>query len=909
MEASEGRYMSESVSPIGIVDELKQSYLDYAMSVIVSRALPDVRDGFKPVHRRVMYAMHVLSNDYNKPYKKSARVVGDVIGKYHPHGDSAVYDAIVRMAQDFSLRYPMVDGQGNFGSIDDDPPAAMRYTEVRMTKLTHQMLADLDKDTVDWEDNYDGSERMPSVMPARVPNLLINGATGIAVGMATNMAPHNLTEVINACLAYASNPQISAEELMTHISGPDFPTGGIIYGRAGIVDAYRTGKGRLHIRGRYHIEPMSDTGVNRDRERIVFTEVPYQANKAKLIERIAELVRDKKIEGISEIRDESDKDGMRIAIDLRRGETAEVIVNNLFLQTPLESSFSINMVALDNGQPKLLTLRQLIAAFVRHRQEVVTRRTIFELNKARVRGHLLEGLTVALANIDDIIAAIKVSANRGIARESLLSSTWGSGSVQAMLTAAGSQSVRPDYIEGEDPKAPFGLVEGAERYRLSLEQVNAILDMQLHRLTGLEQDKLTEEYQDLLREITHLESILGDFDKLMTIISNEMIEIRDNFGDERRTDIVDSRTDFSREDLIPEQTVVMTVSRTGYAKTQPIDDYVAQKRGGKGKSATAMKEDDVIDHLLVTSTHSTVLCFTDTGRVFSLRGFEVPIASRGARGRPLVNLIGLSGDESVTAILPIPQSTEEVTGHFVFFATANGTVKRVELEQFATIRSNGLIAVGLEDGDKLVSASITNGNQDVMLFASNGKAIRFDENDARAMGRTAKGVRGMRLSGDDEIKSLVVIEDNVREILIACENGFGKRTFIEEFNTQHRGGNGVIAIKTSERNGALVRATEVDHNDDIILISDKGTLVRTPVEHVASAGRNTQGVTLIRLSKDEKLVAMARVEHEEDDDELIDALKEDGVFTEEGQDQSDINDTVDEAVNTDDNSFDNLESE
>ena len=905
--------MSESVSPIGIVEELKQSYLDYAMSVIVSRALPDVRDGFKPVHRRVMYAMHVLSNDYNKPYKKSARVVGDVIGKYHPHGDSAVYDAIVRMAQDFSLRYPMVDGQGNFGSIDDDPPAAMRYTEVRMTKLTHQMLADLDKDTVDWEDNYDGSERMPSVMPARVPNLLINGATGIAVGMATNMAPHNLTEVINACLAYAENPQVSAEELMSHISGPDFPTGGIIYGRAGILDAYRTGKGRLHIRGRYHIEAMSDTGVNRDRERIVFTEVPYQSNKAKMIERIAELVRDKKIEGISEIRDESDKDGMRIAIDLRRGETAEVIVNNLFLQTPLESSFSINMVALDNGQPKLLTLRQLIAAFVRHRQEVVTRRTIYELNKARVRGHLLEGLTVALANIDEIIATIKASANRGLARESLLNNTWGSGSVVAMLTAAGSQSVRPDYIEGEDPKAPFGLIEGEERYRLSLEQVNAILDMQLHRLTGLEQDKLTEEYQDLLREIAHLESILGDFDKLMTIISNEMIEIRDNFGDERRTDIIDSRTDFNREDLIPEQTVVMTVSRTGYAKTQPIDDYVAQKRGGKGKSATAMKEDDVIDHLVVTSTHATVLCFTDSGRVFSLRGFEVPIASRGARGRPLVNLIGLNPDETVTTILPIPKIVEElsVKGEaltddlidgdddsldastqaeppFVFFATANGTVKRVELKQFANIRSNGLIAVGLEEGDKLVSARITNGSQEVMLFASSGKAIRFDENDARVMGRTAKGVRGMRLAANESIKSLVVIEDDVREILIACENGFGKRTFIDEFNTQNRGGGGVIAIKTSERNGALVRATKVDSTDDIILISDKGTLVRTPVEHVASSGRNTQGVTLIRLSKDEKLVAMARVEHEEGDDELVDAMREDGTFDVAGQEEIDI---------------------
>ncbi|WP_286796222.1 DNA gyrase subunit A [Psychrobacter sp. UBA6291] len=891
--------MSDSISPIAIVDELKQSYLDYAMSVIVSRALPDVRDGFKPVHRRVMYAMHVLSNDYNKPYKKSARVVGDVIGKYHPHGDRAVYDAIVRMAQDFSLRYPMVDGQGNFGSIDDDPPAAMRYTEVRMTKLTHQMLADLDKDTVDWEDNYDGSERMPSVLPARIPNLLVNGATGIAVGMATNMAPHNLTEVINACLAYAENPQISAEELMSHISGPDFPTGGVIYGRAGILDAYRTGKGRLHVRGRYIIEPMSDTGVNRDRERIVFTEVPYQTNKAKLIERIAELVRDKKIEGITEIRDESDKDGMRIAIDLRRGETAEVIVNNLFLQTPLESSFSINMVALDNGQPKLLTLRQLIAAFVRHRQEVVTRRTIFELNKARVRGHLLEGLTVALANIDEIIATIKASANRGLARENLLNNTWGSGSVVAMLTAAGSQSVRPDFIEGEDPKAPFGLIDNQESYRLSLEQVNAILDMQLHRLTGLEQDKLTEEYQDLLREIAHLESILGDFDKLMTIISDEMIEIRENFGDERRTDIIDSRMDFNREDLIPEQTVVMTVSRTGYAKTQPIDDYVAQKRGGKGKSATAMKEDDVIDHLVVTSTHATVLCFTDTGRVFSLRGFEVPIASRGSRGRPLVNLIGLNADETVTTILPIPQNTADVSGHFVFFATANGTVKRVELEQFANIRSNGLIAVGLEDDDKLVSARITNGSQEVMLFASSGKAIRFDENDARVMGRTAKGVRGMRLAADEFIKSLVVIEDDVREILIACENGFGKRTFVEEFNTQNRGGGGVIAIKTSARNGALVRATKVEPEDDIILISDKGTLVRTPVEQVASSGRNTQGVTLIRLSKDEKLVAMARVENEEGDDELVEAMKEDGTFGVEGQEQIDIDTETGNSATTD----------
>ncbi|HAO60168.1 MAG TPA: DNA gyrase subunit A [Psychrobacter sp.] len=902
--------MSDSVSPIAIVDEMKQSYLDYAMSVIVSRALPDVRDGLKPVHRRIMYAMHQLSNDYNKPYKKSARVVGDVIGKYHPHGDIAVYDAIVRMAQDFSLRYPMVDGQGNFGSIDDDPAAAMRYTEVRMTKLTHQMLADLEKDTVDWEDNYDGSERMPSVLPARIPNLLVNGATGIAVGMATNMAPHNLTEVLNACLAYADNPNISSEELTNYISGPDFPTGGIIYGRAGIVDAYRTGKGRLHIRGRYHIEPMSDTGVNRDRERIVFTEIPYQSNKAKLIERIAELVRDKKIEGISEIRDESDKDGMRIAIDLRRGEVAEVIVNNLFLQTPLESSFSINMVALDNGQPKLMTLRQLIAAFVRHRQEVVTRRTIFELNKAKARGHLLEGLTVALANIDDIIATIKESANRGEAREKLLEKIWDSGTVVAMLQAAGRgtlaagdlRSVRPEFIEGEDLKKPFGLIDNGNNYRLSLEQVNAILEMQLHRLTGLEQDKLTEEYQDLLRQIAELESILADFDKLMMVIKNEMHEILENFGDERRTDIVDSRTDFSREDLIPEQTVVLTVSRTGYAKTQPISDYVAQKRGGKGKSATAMKEDDVIDHLVVTSTHATVLCFTDNGRVFSLRGFEVPIASRGSRGRPLVNIIGLEPDEAVTTILPIPNLSEEIDSRFVFFATANGTVKRVELSQFANIRSNGLIAIGLEEGDKLVSARITNGEQQVMLFASSGKAIRFDEKDARVMGRTAKGVRGMRIAENEFIKSLVVIEDDVKEILIACENGYGKRTPVDEFNAQNRGGGGVIAIKTSERNGALVRATKVHPEDDIILISNKGTLVRTPVAQVATSGRNTQGVTLIRLANDEALVAMARVEDSGEEDEIVEAMKDEGLLADdatEALENQSIDTEADESVEDD----------
>ena len=878
--------MTDSVTPVGIVDELKQSYLDYAMSVIVSRALPDVRDGLKPVHRRVMYAMHELSNDYNKPYKKSARVVGDVIGKYHPHGDTAVYDAIVRLAQPFSMRYMLVDGQGNFGSVDGDPPAAMRYTEVRMQKLTHQMLADLDKDTVDWEDNYDGSEKMPSVLPACIPNLLVNGATGIAVGMATNMAPHNLTEVINACLAFVDNPHIGHDELISHISGPDFPTGGVIYGRSGIYDAYRTGKGRVHIRGRYVIENME--GSSKDRERIVFTEIPYQVNKAKLIEQIAQLVNDKKIDGITGVRDESDKEGMRIAIDLRRGENSEVVVNNLFLQTPLESSFSINMVALDNGQPRLMTLHDLIAAFIRHRQEVVTRRTIFELNKAKARGHLLEGLTIALANIDDVIETIKRSANRVAARENLLGRVWQSGDVVAMLAKAGAKSVRPDVIDGEDLNAPYGLINHDKEYRLSPDQVNAILDMQLHRLTGLEQDKLSAEYQDILAQIAHLMLILSDFSRLMDVIRTELTQIRDNFGDERKTDIVDARNDFSREDLIPEQTVVLTVSRTGYAKTQPISDYQAQKRGGKGKSATSMKEDDVIEHLLVTSTHAHILCFTNTGRVFGLRGFEVPIASRGSKGRPLVNLINLESNETVTAILPVESLKDD--DKFVFFATASGTVKRVALSQFANLRSQGLRAIDLVESDSLVGVAITDGQQQIMLFSNEGKAIRFKEESIRAMGRTAKGVRGMRVNllaslgldddtettdddGDDgeafavsQVVSLVVVPQ-AGEILCACENGFGKRTPVDDYPTKGRGGKGVIAIKTSERNGQLVKAVAVTGEEDLILISDKGTLVRTPVAQIATAGRNAQGVKLIRIGDNETLVGMACVEHEEPSDE------------------------------------------
>ncbi|MDO5543262.1 MAG: DNA gyrase subunit A [Acinetobacter sp.] len=956
------------IRPIAIEDELKHSYLDYAMSVIVSRALPDVRDGLKPVHRRVLFAMHELGNDYNKAYKKSARVVGDVIGKYHPHGDSAVYETIVRMAQDFSLRYQLVDGQGNFGSVDGDSAAAMRYTEVRMRKLTHELLADLEKDTVEWEDNYDGSERIPQVMPTRVPNLLINGVTGIAVGMATNMAPHNMTEVVNACLAYANNPQISIEGLMEHITGPDFPTGGIIYGKSGIVDAYRTGKGRLHIRGKYHFEEDQKSG----RTTIVFTEIPYQVNKAKTIERIAELVKEKKLEGISELRDESDKDGMRIAIDLKRGENAEVIVNNLFLNTQLENSFSINMVCLDKGQPKLMNLKDIIAAFIRHRQEVVTRRTMFELRKARERGHILEGLTVALANIDAIIETIKSSANPAEARERLQAGEWAAGGVVALLEKAGSVSVRPDEIEGEDPNRPFGL--DGQVYRLSPAQVTAILELRLHRLTGLEQDKLHAEYSEILAQIAELTAILNDFNLLMGVIREELAQVLQQYGDARRTEIVESRIDFSREDLIPEEQVVLTVSQTGYAKTQPLSDYAAQRRGGRGKSATSMKEDDYVQHLIVTSNHATVLCFTDVGKVYRLKVFEVPQASRGAKGRPMVNLLPLDANETITAILPVIDAPKKFTerladfrsyvkanaahlqthaviaahyaeleaafaeladgddlsdalrvqlkqlgvelsatdlddeiiaefasqaealrkNFYVFMATASGTVKRVELEQFSNVRSNGLRAIELNEEDTLIGVAITDGEQQIMLFSNEGKAIRFAETDVRSMGRAAKGVRGMRVSfgsaqvediedaevdGDDEdssdsalisrIVSLVVVPET-GEVLCASANGYGKRTPVDDFPTKKRGGKGVIAIKTSERNGELVGAVAIDESKELMLISDGGTLVRTRASEVAQTGRNAQGVRLIRLGENETLVGVEAIEAVEEEDDLLD---------------------------------------
>ncbi|MBF7694827.1 DNA gyrase subunit A [Acinetobacter rathckeae] len=871
------------IRPIAIEDELKHSYLDYAMSVIVSRALPDVRDGLKPVHRRVLFAMHELGNDYNKAYKKSARVVGDVIGKYHPHGDSAVYETIVRMAQDFSLRYQLVDGQGNFGSIDGDSAAAMRYTEVRMTRLAHELLADLEKDTVDWEDNYDGSERIPQVLPTRIPNLLINGTAGIAVGMATNMAPHNMTEVVHACLAYADNPNISIEGLMEHISGPDFPTGGIIYGKSGIVDAYRTGKGRLHIRGKYHFEEDAKT----NRTTIVFTEIPYQVNKARVIERIAELVKEKKLEGISELRDESDKEGMRIAIDLKRGENAEVIVNNLFLNTQLENSFSINMVCLDNGQPKLMNLKDIIAAFIRHRQEVVTRRTMFELRKARERGHILEGLTVALANIDAVIETIKTSPNPSEARKRLLDSEWSGGGVIALLEKAGSVSVRPEVIEGEDLARPFGLSD--QVYRLSPLQVNAILELRLHRLTGLEQDKLHAEYSDILSQIAELTAILNDFNLLMAVIRDELAQVLNQYGDGRRTDIVESRIDFSREDLIPEEQIVLTVSQTGYAKTQPLSDYQAQRRGGRGKSATSMKSDDIIQHLIVASNHATVLCFTNVGKVYRLKAYEVPQASRGAKGRPMINLLPLEQDETITAILPVKDFPED---HYVFMATASGTVKRVELSQFSNVRSNGLRAIELNEEDTLIGVSITDGQKQIMLFSNEGKAIRFAETDVRAMGRTARGVRGMRVSfassgatdleeaeleqeeqtEDNDVAlnivsrivSLVVVPEH-GEVLCACENGYGKRTSVDDFPTKKRGGKGIIAIKTSERNGELVGAVAIDESKEMLLISNAGTMVRTRASEVATTGRNAQGVRLIRLT-DETLVKVVSVEAVVEDD-------------------------------------------
>ena len=819
------------------------------MSVIVGRALPDVRDGLKPVHRRVLHAMRVLGNDFNKPYKKSARVVGDVIGKYHPHGDSAVYDTIVRMAQPFSMRYMLVDGQGNFGSVDGDSPAAMRYTEVRMAKIAHELLADIEKETVDFVENYDGSESEPSVMPTRIPNLLVNGSSGIAVGMATNIAPHNLTEVIGACLAYIENPDIDVKGLMQHIPGPDFPTAGIINGAAGIYSAYRTGRGRVHIRARCNVEIINARG----KEAIIVTELPYQVNKARLIEKIADLVRDKRIEGISELRDESDKDGMRIVIELKQGEVSDVVLNNLYKQTPMQSVFGINMVALHEGQPKLLNLKQMLKAFVGHRREVVTRRTIFDLRKARDRAHVLEGQTVALANIDEVIALIKASASSVEAKAAIMERSWEPGDVTAMLERAGETDTRPDGLA-----VGSGLIEGA--YRLSAVQAQAILDLRLHRLTGLEQSKIVNEYKAILETIKELSDILGDPDKLVEVIKSELEEVRETYGDERRTEIVQDHSDLSEEDLIPEEEVVVTLSHAGYAKAQQLDVYQAQKRGGRGRSATKVKDEDFIDNLFVANTHDTMLCFSSRGKVYWLKVYQVPQASRGSRGKPIVNLLPLEDGERINAVRPIREYTE---GHFVFMVTSKGTVKKTPLSQFSRPRASGIIAVDLRDDDILVDVAITDGNAEILLVASHGKAIRFREGDVRPMGRAAAGVRGIKLPEGDEVIGLLIIDEGL--ILTATENGYGKRTPVADFPVQGRGGQGVIAIQTTDRNGKTVGALQIADDDEIMLISSNGTLVRTAADDISIVGRNTQGVRLIRVGKGQRLVGLARIESIEDD--------------------------------------------
>ena len=840
--------VAKEILSISLEEEMQQSYLDYAMSVIVGRALPDVRDGLKPVHRRVLYAMRVLSNDYNKAYKKSARVVGDVIGKYHPHGDTAVYDTIVRMAQPFSMRHMLVDGQGNFGSVDGDSPAAMRYTEVRMAKIAHEILADLDKETVDFLENYAGSESEPSVMPTKIPNLLINGSSGIAVGMATNIPPHNLTEIVTACLALIDEPKIEIKDLMDHVPGPDFPTAGMINGTQGIYEAYCTGRGRVHIRARTEVESLG----KRNREAIIVTELPYQVNKARLIEKIAELVRDKKIEGITELRDESDKDGMRIVIELRQGEVTDVVLNNLYKQTSLQTVFGINMVALHEGQPKLLNLKQILEAFIAHRREVVTRRTIFELKKARGRAHILEGQAVALANIDEVIKLIKASPTPAEAKVSLLKKAWKPGNVEKMLKNAGGMNTTPIDLEKQ-----YGL--NNKVYTLSPIQAQAILDLRLHRLTGLEQDKILDEYKNILELIKKLLGILSDTDVLLQVIRDELNEIVTEYGELRRTEINQDYTDLMDEDLIPDEEVIVTLSHGGYIKAQSSDTYQAQKRGGRGRSATKMKDEDFIDKLFVANTHDTLLCFSSKGKIYWIKVYRVPQASRGARGKPIINLLPLDDDERISAVLPIREFTEDA---YVFMATSNGTVKKTPLKMFSRPRSNGIIAIGLK-GDDLIDVAITNGENEVLLVANNGKAIKFNEKDVRATGRTASGVRGIRLKEDFRVIALCIVNDGF--LLTATENGYGKRTKINQFSTQKRGGQGVIAIKTSDRNGLTVGALQVDEGDEIMLISSNGTLVRTPVEGISIVGRNTKGVTLIRLIDDQKLVGLAGIEAIEDD--------------------------------------------
>lgn len=844
---------AKEIVPVNLEDEMRQSYLDYAMSVIVGRALPDVRDGLKPVHRRVLYAMHVLGNDWNKPYKKSARVVGDVIGKYHPHGDTAVYDTIVRMAQPFSLRYMLVDGQGNFGSVDGDSPAAMRYTEVRMSKIAHELLADLDKETVDFIPNYDESESEPTVMPTRIPNLLANGSSGIAVGMATNIPPHNLTEVITACLALMDNADLTVADLINIMPGPDFPTAGIINGAAGIYDAYSTGRGKIHVRARCHFEEIGTSG----RQAIITTELPYQVNKARLLEKIAEMVKEGKIEGISALRDESDKDGMRMVIELRRGEVPEVILNNLYKQTQLQTVFGINMVALDHGRPKCMNLKDILQAFIDHRREIVTRRTIYNLRKARERAHILEGLAVALANIDEMIELIKTSPTPAEAKKGLLGRNWDAGMLLALLDRADANRSRP-----EDLPLEFGLVDG--QYRLSEVQAQAILDLRLHRLTGLEQDKIINEYKQLLEQIDEYLHILASDERLMEVIREELEEVREKYGDERRTEIIQDYLNLTAEDLITEEDMVVTMSHEGYVKSQPLDDYKAQRRGGRGKSATATKEEDFVEKLIIANTHDTILCFSSMGKVYWLKVFHLPVASRSSRGKPFVNLLPLQEGEKINAMLTVREYSED---KYIFMATGAGTVKKTSLKEFERQRTNGKIAIDLREGDTLVGVDITDGQQNVLLFSSDGKAVCFNETDVRSMGRTAAGVRGIRLQPGQKVISLIVASEGT--VLIVTENGYGKRTRLEEFTRHKRGGQGLIAIQTSERNGAVVGAVLVNDDDEIMLITDGGTLVRTRVSEIRVMGRNTQGVTVIKPDKGEKVVGVDRIDALPEDENEI----------------------------------------
>ncbi len=838
--------IAREIVPVTLEDEMRQSYLDYAMSVIVGRALPDVRDGLKPVHRRVLHAMRELGNDWNKAYKKSARVVGDVIGKYHPHGDTAVYDTIVRLAQPFSMRYLLVDGQGNFGSVDGDMPAAMRYTEVRMSRLAHELLADIDKETVDFTPNYDETETEPTVLPTRVPNLLVNGQTGIAVGMATNIPPHNLIETVNACLALLDDPAAPLAALMQHMPGPDFPTGGIINGAQEIATAYRTGRGRLSVRARVTIEEVG----RGDRQAIVVTELPYQVNKARLIERIADLVREKQLDGIASdgLRDESDKDGMRIVIELRRGEVTEIVLNNLYAQTPMETVFGINMVALQDGQPKLMSLKEMLEAFIRHRREVVTRRSIFDLAKARDRAHILEGLAVALTNIDEVIALIRAAASPADARVALQARPWRPGAVTELLERAGAISTRPQGLAAE-----FGLVGGS--YRLSEAQAQAILDMRLHRLTGLEQERIIAEYKELLDSIRDLSDILARPERLTEVVRGELLEVRDQYGDARRTEINRDHLNLTTEDLIEPQDVVVTLSHAGYAKSQPLTEYQTQRRGGRGKTATAVKDEDFVEKLFVAHTHDTVLCFSNRGKVYWLKVYELPQAGRGARGKPMVNLLPLSEGEKINALLPVKQYDEQ---HFVFMATRAGTVKKTPLTSFSRPRSSGIIAVDLADNDQLVGVAITDGEREIMLVSSGGKAIRFHESEVRHMGREAAGVRGIRLADAQEVIALIVI--GAGYVLSASAAGYGKLTPLADFPPHGRGGQGVIALQTSDRNGSTVAALQVLAGQEIMLISSTGTLVRTAVDEISVQGRNTQGVRLIRLGEGERLVGIERIE-------------------------------------------------